>query len=390
MPNALESFILLLLLGATLWRTPSALQTAGHRGVWLTFLGLLVAKTFAVPIVIEAVNSLAGGWQVASVVKRVAGLIAISGVLMFVDTISTAEDQEAARRRRERRRTWTLVLAAVLLVALWAVQGRDAVAEFADLRGHATAARAYFATFEGVLAFAGVELAMMCFRYRGQVRPSAFRTGISLVGLAAVMSLLNGAYNFTYLTATIISPDRWDGTYSLILARWILAPCIMLLTIGMSISAVAAWVQRVRDYRAYIALEPLWRAIAGRFPDIVLPSPGANTYQRLYNRVIEISDGLLRLSEYESPATLVRARAAARAAGVREDQGEDVAEACWIAAALRTSEGGEVLPEDAERVQLRGEAIPARQIALLIAVSRAFISSPLVSRVPTMAEDQPQ
>ncbi|WP_067128745.1 hypothetical protein [Microtetraspora malaysiensis] len=85
---------------------------------------------------------------------------------------------------------------------------RDAVGEFADLRDDMPAA-GYFAVFEGVLGVAAVELAMMSLRYRRRVRPSAFRTGISLVGTAAAVSLVNVGYNLVYLVGIMIDSARF-------------------------------------------------------------------------------------------------------------------------------------------------------------------------------------
>ncbi|MFF3664903.1 DUF6545 domain-containing protein [Microtetraspora malaysiensis] len=181
----------------------------------------------------------------------------------------------------------------------------------------------------------------------------------------------------------------------------ILAPCVLLLVAGMSVSAVAAWWQRSRDYRAYLALEPLWRELAGQYPQIVLPIPGATLYQRLHRRVIEIRDGLAHLRDVEPAETMAQAREAAAAAGLKGGRLEDVAEACWIAAALegarRFSEepgpspdqgdrgagrsGGEpAVPPDRGRVRLRGGGTVAEEIAILSGVSRALVSSSLVRR----------
>ncbi|MFD0658600.1 MAB_1171c family putative transporter [Thermocatellispora tengchongensis] len=82
-----------------------------------------------------------------------------------------------------------------------------------------------------------------------------------------------------------------------------------------------AWLAWLRDYRAYQALRPLWRALYAADPRIAL-TPAAPVLLdlvavrdlrfRLYRRVIEIRDGRLALMPYLDPDVAAAARVGRR------------------------------------------------------------------------------
>ncbi|WIV57468.1 MAB_1171c family putative transporter [Amycolatopsis nalaikhensis] len=139
--------------------------------------------------------------------------------------------------------------------------------------------------------------------------------------------------------------------------------------------AVAALIGRVRAYRAYRRIEPLWTALRAAVPGIAL-DPGrelaGGAEFALYRRVIEIRDGHLALRAHFDPALPARAAEEARKAGVRDIPA--TVEAVTLAAAIeaaregRRFEPGEGTPGDLAEA----DADVATEAAWLVRVSRAW------------------
>ncbi|MGW5747121.1 MAB_1171c family putative transporter [Amycolatopsis sp. NPDC003861] len=144
--------------------------------------------------------------------------------------------------------------------------------------------------------------------------------------------------------------------------------------------AVSSLIGRVRAYRAYRRIEPLWTALRTAVPGIAL-DPGrelaGGAEFALYRRVIEIRDGHLALRAHFDPDLPPRAEAAARRAGVRETEVAATVEAVTLAAAIEAGRAGrrfdrEQGPEPAPEPQPDTEADVAAEAAWLVRVSRAW------------------
>jgi hypothetical protein len=122
------------------------------------------------------------------------------------------------------------------------------------------------------------------------------------------------------------------------------AATIGLVTAGATLSAwspaVSSVLGRVRAYRAYRRIEPLWTALRAAVPGIAL-DPGrelaAGAEFALYRRVIEIRDGHLALRAHFDPDLPARAEEAARRAGVPEEELAPTVEAVNLAAAIEAA-----------------------------------------------------
>lgn len=142
--------------------------------------------------------------------------------------------------------------------------------------------------------------------------------------------------------------------------------------------AVSSVVGRVRAYRAYRRIEPLWTALRTAVPGIAL-DPGrelaGGAEFALYRRVIEIRDGHLALRPHFDPDLPARAEAAARRAGVREAEVAATVEAVTLAAAIEAGRAGRRFdrePDHPPDPAPEAEADVAAEAAWLVQVSRAW------------------
>jgi hypothetical protein len=149
--------------------------------------------------------------------------------------------------------------------------------------------------------------------------------------------------------------------------------------------AVSSVLGRVRAYRAYRRIEPLWAALRAAVPGIAL-EPGrelaAGPEFALYRRVIEIRDGHLALRAHFEPGLPARAAAEARRAGVPEADIAATVEAVTLAAAIEAERAGRRFapPDKAPEHLEEADADVAAEAAWLVRVSRAWRRGTLLNQ----------
>jgi hypothetical protein len=158
---------------------------------------------------------------------------------------------------------------------------------------------------------------------------------------------------------------------------------------GATLSAwspvVSSVLGRVRAYRAYRRIEPLWAALRAAVPGIAL-EPGrelaAGPEFALYRRVIEIRDGHLALRAHFEPGLPARAAAEARRAGVPEADIAATVEAVTLAAAIEAERAGRRFapPDKAPEHLEEADADVAAEADWLVRVSRAWRRGTLLNQ----------
>jgi hypothetical protein len=166
------------------------------------------------------------------------------------------------------------------------------------------------------------------------------------------------------------------------------AATIGLVTAGATLSAwspaVSSVLGRVRAYRAYRRIEPLWTALRAAVPGIAL-DPGrelaAGAEFALYRRVIEIRDGHLALRAHFDPDLPARAEEAARRAGVPEEELAPTVEAVNLAAAIEAARSQRRFTPAGEIPDRHPDADVEAEAAWLVRVSQAWQRTAVLERV---------
>ncbi|MFJ9697009.1 MAB_1171c family putative transporter [Kitasatospora sp. NPDC101183] len=223
-------------------------------------------------------------------------------------------------------------------------------------------------------------------RSAGQVPPGLPRTGLRLIVGGATAGMVWAALSLVPLVEALRTgrQEIWENAVATPAA-------VLCLTLGLGGVTLAVWAEfltrtarRLRAWRDYRRLGPLWSALHGALPQISLADsvgglgPGGPLRDpefALYRRVIEIRDGQLALRAHVQPD--VPAWAAEASAGDAV-----VVEAAMIAAALEAAASGR--RPSGEAAEYRPRGLPAdldAETAWLVRVSTAFARSPVVAQV---------
>ncbi|MEA5364024.1 MAB_1171c family putative transporter [Amycolatopsis sp., V23-08] len=217
--------------------------------------------------------------------------------------------------------------------------------------------------------------------------PGPLRAGLWLLVIgvsAAFVWTLWGVDDVRRLAQTSRIEAREDLVSSVLAAV-----TVGLIAAGATLSAwspaVSSVLGRVRAYRAYRRIEPLWAALRAAVPGIALdPGRGlaAGPEFALYRRVIEIRDGHLALRAHFDPGLPARAAAEARRAGVPEAEVAATVEAVTLAAAIEAERAGRRFTpaDDAPEPLADADADVAAEADWLVRVSRAWRRGTLLNR----------
>lgn len=287
---------------------------------------------------------------------------------------------------------WHAVLSLIVLpgqIVLYVLSAPHRVEPFTVFSpGTVPFAVAYELVFLGYGLLSLGVLTLILARFARQAEPGPLRTGLWLV----VAGVLAGAAwtswdldDLRQILAAAKLEAREDLT-SAILGTC----CVGLVVAGVTLSvwgpSLTALTRRVRAYRYYRRIEPLWRALHAAVPGIALdPGPGGGAEFALYRRVIEIRDGQLALRPYFDPALPARAEAEALAAGIPEPRIAATIEAATLAAAILADRAGHRYRADRPGDPDTASADVLKEAAWLAQVSRAW-DSDIVGRIRTAAE----
>ncbi|MEE1753159.1 MAB_1171c family putative transporter [Streptomyces sp. SP18CS02] len=233
------------------------------------------------------------------------GLAAL--ILFFISSTRGAR----ARYRRQLRANTGLLAGVVVALVLCMIATPPA------LRGHTLStpdmARPTIACFyivgNAYFLYAYLTSGWWALRYaRMATRYLALGLRITAVGLSALA--ITSVNRVVWVFLRIHDPGAYQ-TFNTV--NWSLNDWAMgIVLVGISYSAAVQLVMHQRSVlhhrRMYHELTPLWTALAGAYPELVLNSDPAGarwsrfrlrrTHERFYRRLIECRDGLVRLSPY--------------------------------------------------------------------------------------------
>ena len=387
-----------LLWATVIWRWP-ARRDRPQRVLWLALVALAMTATLEVPVIEAAVDRLTPSEpNLVYLIKHllVVGVAAAAHEVLREVVLDPAE----AGRGRPARWGAAAIVVAVLSVLFFVapVEVDVLTASFTERFGREPAMLGFFAVFLLWLSVALVATIRLTFRYARQASRGPLRTAIQMVGWSASACLgyavLKGGY--LAVAAAIDEPsDTVTGVYARVTLALLVSSMVLIVT-GCSWPRLARHpaVQRLRRQRQLHRLRPLWEMLVDADPSIALgPVPAATGVARLggtevsvYRRVIEIRDGVLALRGYGDPAVRPRALAAARDRGVDEQDAQAIADAVWLEVARRRKLRGATPVADLEHAT-RGGADLETEVGILVAVSTAYRSSPLVGELADRLDD---
>ncbi|GAB3157179.1 hypothetical protein GCM10027258_65340 [Amycolatopsis stemonae] len=353
------------------------------RTMWyLAGFGICIAT--GILVLTPAMTALVGPGPVAEWVLTLAGdelkLGAIGFAVAFTQSVWRGEGARLAPHALFTVATMALLAVCFTLSAPKRV-GDDTVFSGSGLP-FALADKALFLLYS--LVSLGLLIAIFA-RSAWQAEPGPLRTGLWLlvVGVGAAVAWTFWDIDDVRRLAETARIGAREDLPSSVLA----AATIGFVTAGATLSAwspaVSSVLGRVRAYRAYRRIEPLWTALRAAVPGIAL-DPGrelaGGAEFALYRRVIEIRDGHLALRAHFDPELPPRAEAAARRAGVREADLAATVEAVTLAAAIEAGRAGRRF-ERGEMTDPLPDADVTTEAAWLVQVSRAWRRDAVVERV---------
>lgn len=352
---------IVLLLAAGYW----VRGRGGHRptGTW-AMAALLVSFALAfasyVSFVEAAAESVVPG--VGRLLSNSFTLAAATSVLAFMLQLNLEPDQA---RRSIRVRVLFLGISVAGMTALFAAgQLNDDSPQLYAL---------YVLIYITYLGVTAKDFGAQTWKQARHSRRRSQRVGLRITAAGCLFALLYAAYKVFGLVSiglelnllphgvrcsTPISPVRCVFSVT--------APAlaVLLITLGLTLPAVAwpfsQFLRRRWESRSFAALAPLWEAVTGATPEVVLTAEGGgvpgdadgdadDSDFLLHRRVIEINDGGLALRPHRSPRVQENAERAVAARGLAgTPEGDAIVEAAILRAAVHAKKtGGEPQPQPA-------------------------------------------
>ncbi|MGK8509169.1 MAB_1171c family putative transporter [Nocardia asiatica] len=375
---------------AFLWRVALALRNPGSPARWAVAFAILAAGIgfeAAVPQIYSWIGDVSGIPNLASLV--VYGSIASAVLAQVVWTGFMVAPQEPKAGTGRGVLTLPVLVLAVLAVLFTVAPVHDA--------SHPTDFDAYYAKVPLAVVFLGVYLTVysaallriivLCRRWIGEVDRIWLRRGLRLLAGGSAVALGYSAGKVIAIGAAWFDVDLRALNTDVAPAFASLGATVML--VGYLCPSLAPWLLHTNArLRALPRLRPLWLALREVDPELA-PTPDRNTAarDRVYRRVIEIRDWLLRLQPHLSAeATAIAERLATELAVPVRTRAAAI-EAARIAAALRAYRLG--LPPAGDDESFAEPSLPtlAAELAWLAEVADQFDTAPLVSATLTALEN---
>lgn len=355
------------------------------------FLGA-AAFFSAAPVAIAYINRVSGIPNLAAVIVYCL-IVLLSGSLQTLIVFWRDPPERAWRQTRWWALAYVTVAATVIVLF---IPGEAPVERTVDFDTY-YARTPYIA--EMILCYllsyttATLALARLCWRWSSVVGRPWLRRGLrSIVSYAifgagfSVTKLIAVAARWLHhdldFLSSVVAP-RLSGVGELLLAVGLFMPVY-----GQWITTVQGWITRRRTYRR---LYPLWNAMQQATPQIALPIqlPWWEQELKLARRLTEIRDGRLALRAHFDPRVTQTANRLATQAGLSDTDQYAVIEAARLKAAIRAKALDLRYPitDGADRVGDPGAGDAVGELAWLLSVTRAFVSSPLVNEA--LQQSQP-
>ncbi|MEV0759438.1 MAB_1171c family putative transporter [Nocardia sp. NPDC050435] len=363
------------------------------------YFGVL-AFTFAMstPPIFVAFSKWIGVPNLAGMLGQCGALA--GGVLQQLVVLAWSESKEEARRRVRRR---LLLMGAVMvcMAILFTISVPQMVTKphtYAVDSAAIPSYQVYLVVYLTAYGIAKIETGRLCWRYSREIGPGILRIGLRLAAAGSIAGLVYVAARFADVAAPHlgINGHQWEPA-----AQLGAAIGAALMVTGWSVASWAvplssAW-GRVRRYRTYTRLGPLWNALHEVVPDVALAEADRGVPARwsprhsdflLYRRLVEIRDARIKLLPYYDPDYAAAARRRAESEGLPEHAVEAVVEATNLAVAIARKRSSPAPPPNQPFTadEETGKDLHEEQ-QWLGTVARAFARSPIVAELVSKLHD---
>lgn len=288
---------------------------------------------------------------------------------------------------RRRTRAWLgaglAVIAGLLVLFALLTPSAPRPTDFTLYYAHDNMYAAYLTLYVTAYTIGELFLARACWRLARRSTRTSVSAGLRVVALGATITLGYSAVRIGNVIA---------GAFDTSLAQWesFAWSCgdigAILTLIGWLVPTIGDQAQsvqyRIKQYRSYYVLRPLWLAFHNEAPEIALPIDQVDPAQRrrfrgiaikLYRRAVEIHDGRFVIRPYLDAGVRERSEARHRATGLHGEELNAAVTADQILAGIAARGGGDrPAPDqvtgfaDADRQASR----PMDDIDALLAVAR--------------------
>ncbi|MCF3105980.1 hypothetical protein IPZ58_31055 [Streptomyces roseoverticillatus] len=291
---------------AFLYRLPELTRRRDDPAVWaLCVYFLASALSFLIDLNVLR-NHIAAFFNYPNVTTVITqSAVVILTAAQQVVLIYWSHPPEVARARVKRCISFFLTMLMVLVSLFFLIGPYNAPSSAEDslLRNMGELEYALYLLFYITICAVGQFVALrMSWRHTGVAHRFWLRLGMRAVTAGAALILVYCLIRYTEMVGTQLGFDMsaWEPVY------WLAGSVGSLLQLfGWTVpswgAAASLWIS---DYRAYLALRPLWWALYQAVPSIALELPRSPSADRLpprnlrfhlYRRVIEILDGYLEL-----------------------------------------------------------------------------------------------
>jgi uncharacterized integral membrane protein len=363
-----------------LWRN----RSASDLYVLLSVL-LLGATTFTMAVLMfnDSLDHLVGIPNLAALLTHVLSLTWNAATLSLM-----ARWSQRPRRAQSIASRWMLMcgLAAFALVLLFIIDQTGERSDHYIVRNSSRPLGAvYLLIFVAALATAKVATIRICLPAARLAKDLWLRRGLRTVVAGSVSFLLFCFGRAFDVVAVPLGFDlrAWEmlPMLSTVVGAGLLAVGLTMPSWGPKLSAALTW---MKDYLDYQRLRPLWYALYCTNPVIALDPPNSKMMDwiaprdleyRLYRRVIEIRDGILRLCPYYEDRVMTTATTLGKKAGLSGEGLAAFVEGAQIMVAVQAS-GRDVEPQtvlESRTAGSLGGTDISSETTWLLQVAHAFV-----------------
>ena len=341
-----------------------------------TLLACALAATLQMPAVGAWLVSIVEAPNAIQVAKHVLVIVAAGAAREVVRSLAFPGELAATGATRRYALGASAVIGVVVAYAASSI-GSD---HTGGLSGDAAAEPSvskyiYWLIYLVFLAATLFAIARLCVWFGRNAPPGSLRTGLVFVGIGSAAGLVYVGNRLTFLVASLVTDVSAElAAASTRLSSAAIAISLVCLVAGMVLPAARhlPGLRRIRVLLSLRRLRPLWVLLNEATPSIALQAPDRTNEQawwslvrleaRLYDRVVEIQDGLLALRAHSSSTSSPRA-------GGRPDSAEAVAG--WTISALAAKTSGS-RPSDLDYIELPSDGDLHDVIQFLERIARAL------------------